>query len=288
MTAGAPRESTQSHVRRYFVDEAGDLSLFDRKGRVIVGNEGVSNYFMVGLAQIDNPAEVARRLDILRTELQADPYFKGVPSMQPEARRTALAFHAKNDLPEVRREVFRLLPQFGCKVQVAIRQKSVLASEAQSLHRYHRKKLRADDIYDDLVSRIFRNVLHKADENHIVFARRGSSDRIAALDAAIIHAKQRFADRWGGQHDKPTLIRAAYPHEVACLQVVDYYLWALQRLYERREDRYFAVIADGFRLIMDIDNKKNRRYGEWFTDRNPLAMDKINNPERLGSDRVAS
>jgi hypothetical protein len=39
----------------------------------------------------------------------ADPYFKGVPSMQADAKKTALFFHAKDDLPEVRREVFRVL-----------------------------------------------------------------------------------------------------------------------------------------------------------------------------------
>ena len=39
----------------------------------------------------------------------SDPYFNGVPSMQAKARKTALAFHAKDDLPEVRRDVFTLL-----------------------------------------------------------------------------------------------------------------------------------------------------------------------------------
>jgi len=32
----------------FFVDEAGDDTLFDKKGRVIVGQEGCSNYFILG------------------------------------------------------------------------------------------------------------------------------------------------------------------------------------------------------------------------------------------------
>jgi hypothetical protein len=267
-------ETAERHVRHFFVDEAGDLTLFNRRGRVIVGTPGVSTVFMVGLAQIPDPARAADELESLRARLLADPYFKGVPSMQLDARKTAIAFHAKDDLPEVRREVFALLPALGCKVQVAIRRKQALAQEAKALFRYRREKLRADDIYDGLVSRLFKNVLHKADENRVVFARRGKAPRMKALETAIEHAKQRFAERWGVEHDKPTAIHAAYPREDAGLQVTDYYLWALQRVYERKEDRFFRLLADGYRLIMDIDNTTNKPYGEWFSDQNPLTLGK--------------
>jgi len=157
------------NVRHFFVDEAGDLTLFDRKGRVIVGKQGVSNFFMVGLAEIPNPSLAEDALAALRSRLLSDPYFKGVPSMEPEAKKTALAFHAKDDVQEVRREMFALLPSLGCKVQVVIRRKQLMAKEAQALYRYHRAKLRSDDVYDSLVSRLFKNVLHKADENQVVF-----------------------------------------------------------------------------------------------------------------------
>jgi hypothetical protein len=87
----------------YFVDEAGDLTLFDARGNIIVGNEGVSQFFMIGVAHLPDPDQVLRELEQLRAGLLADPYFKDVPSMQPERKKTALCFHAKDDLPEVRR-----------------------------------------------------------------------------------------------------------------------------------------------------------------------------------------
>ena len=96
-------------TRYYFVDEAGDGTLFNKKGRVIVGTEGCSRYFILGLVDISDPDGVGCKLQNLRARLLEDPYFKGVPSMQPEAGKTAVAFHAKDDLPEVRREVFSLL-----------------------------------------------------------------------------------------------------------------------------------------------------------------------------------
>lgn len=68
-------------VKHYFVDEAGDLTLFDRRKRIVVGKEGISNCFMVGLVDLPNPEEAHRKLEELRTGLLADPYFHGVPSM---------------------------------------------------------------------------------------------------------------------------------------------------------------------------------------------------------------
>ncbi|MEW5956518.1 MAG: hypothetical protein AB1801_02260 [Chloroflexota bacterium] len=210
------KAEASGRVHCYFVDEAGDLNLFNKRGQVIVGQAGVSRFFMVGVAYLPDPDEAGRQLAALRQELLADPYFKGVPSMQPETQKTALTFHAKDDVSEVRREVFKLLPHLGAKVQVAIRSKVALAQEAQALYRYGRK-LQANEIYDDLVKRLFRNLLHKADKNEITFARRGNSARKEALEGAIIQAKRNFMARWGNRGDRPTDIYSGYPHQYAGL-----------------------------------------------------------------------
>ena len=116
------------------------------------------------------PKLAYHKLEKLRDKLLADPYFKGVPSMQPEAKKTAICFHATDDLPEVRREVFKLLPEFGAKVQVAIRRKEYLVKTARLLHQ-RQTKISPDDVYDDLVKRLFKRSLHTAEKNRIVFAR---------------------------------------------------------------------------------------------------------------------
>lgn len=262
-------------TRHFFVDEAGDLSLFDKKGRVIVGDEGVSNYFMVGVAELPNPERAAGLLNSLRVKLVADPYFKGVPSMSVEEGKTALFFHAKDDVAEVRREVFQLLPTLGASVHVAVRRKNHLVHEARFAHKLTGKRLEDSVIYDDLIKRLFKNLLHKADENQIVFARRGKTDRFKALEAAIGRAKKNFENRWKKGIDRPTHIHSATPSQVAGLQVIDYYLWALQRMFERGEDRYFLLLAKNFRFIMDLDDTRNKDYGEWYSDSNPLSLEKI-------------
>ena len=265
---------TPEGTRYYFVDEAGDTTLFNNRGVTIVGQEGVSCTFMVGVADIPDPTIVRRRLEELRASLLQDPYFKGVPSMQPGAGKTAMLFHAKDDLPEIRREVFKLLPSLATKVQVVIRRKRELASEARML-RSLGSRLTPNDIYDDLVKRLFKNLLHRAELHNVCFARRGKSERESALRASLDRAKQNFRRSWKCDADLPINVRSSVPSQDPGLQVIDYYLWALQRLVERGEDRYFASIADQFSLIMDLDDKRKAGYGRWYTAKDPLTLEKM-------------
>ncbi len=258
----------------FYVDESGDLSLFDRRGRIVVGMPGVSTFFMVGLAEVAEPHALRLAMRSLRESLLSDPYLTGIPSMRPDRRRTAICFHAKNDCPEVRWQVFKLLRGHDIKIQVAIRRKAELA---HALKRNHKRGVRwqPDGVYDDLIKRIFKNVLHRADENVITVARRGKSDRLDALTNAIRRAQRNFYRSFGRPSNKPTKIDINVPSNSEGLQAVDYCLWALQRLFERGEDRYYNFLADKFRLVMDLDDTRNKQYGEWYSDSNPLSVEKI-------------
>jgi hypothetical protein len=53
-------------------------------------------------------------------------------------------------------------------------------------------------------------------------------------------------------------------------------LWALQRLLERGEDRYFKYLAPAFRLVIDRDDTRQQGYGEYYTaSSNPLSLEKL-------------
>lgn len=229
---------------------------------------------MVGVARLIDPNDAYKKLEELRTELLADPKLNSAPSMQVAAKKTAVCFHAKNDLPEVRARVFELLPTLDVSVQVAIRRKASLIRMAEKLFEQN-KKFRDNTVYDELVQRLFKCLLHKADENLIVFARRGKSDRKEALEKAISKAKKNFQRQCGKCLNRPTTILSAYPSQYAGLQIIDYYLWALQRFYEREDDSFFAPLVNDYKLIMDIDDRRNKKYGEWYTKEKPLNIDKL-------------
>jgi len=260
-------------MRHYFVDEAGDGTLFDQRGHVIVGTPGCSRYFILGLVDVQEPDRLSRELQELRARLMADPYFNQVPSMQPEAKKTALAFHAKDDVPEVRREVFALIPRHGLQFLAVVRDKRKVIeyirqrNEQESVYRYA-----PNELYDYMVRRLFKTLLHKDDEYNIYFARRGASDRTEALQEALIAARRRFSDQWNIVSAAPIHVTPASPAEHAGLQVADYFLWALQRLYERREDRYVALLWPAFRLVHDLDDTREKQYGVYYTQKKPLSL----------------
>ena len=269
----APPPAPATHD--YFVDEAGDLTLFDGRGRVLVGSEGVSRHFVVGAALIPDAAGLAARLDTLRADLMTDPYFAAVPSMQPARGKTARLFHAKDDVPEVRREVFRLLSRETVQVYAAFRRKSTLAAELQAHYQATGQKFGANRVYDDLVAAIFTDRLHLAAETRIVFARRGKADRNVALAGALALAQVKFTRRYRRATGSKVTVNSSTPSETAGLQVVDYYLWALQRLLERGEARYFDYLRPAFRLVIDRDDARRRGYGEYYTAANPLTIDRL-------------
>jgi hypothetical protein len=262
-----------SSIRHYFVDEAGDGALFNARGRVIVGAAGCSRFFILGLADIPDPATLGREMEHLRAQLLADPYFEGVPSMQPEARKTALAFHAKDDLPEVRREVFSLLLRHHMHFFAVVRDKlKVVEYVRQRNEREPSYRYNPNELYDYLVRRLFRDRLHKDDEYEIFFARRGKSDRTQALLEALQAARNRFSQRWGIVSEAPIHVFPTAPPRCPGLQAVDYFLWALQRLYERREERFVASLWPLVSLVHDVDDTREARYGVYYTKKKPLTL----------------
>jgi len=117
------RDDPESVTIHYFIDEAGQPTLFRRRRESMVGQDGCSTYFILGKLDIDDPNALCTDLNDLRDELLSDPYFKGVPSMQPHEKKTALYFHAKDDLPEVRYQVFRLLRRHEMTFYAVVRDK---------------------------------------------------------------------------------------------------------------------------------------------------------------------
>lgn len=262
-------------VKHYFVDESGDLTLFNKKGQIVIGKEGVSKFFIVGVADSPEPEALSVKLAELRKSLLTDPYYKNVPSMIIDSKKTALMFHAKNDLPEVRREVFQIIQTSSIKVFAAVRRKNELAKFASDYFKMSGKKLTENEIYDDLIKRLFRNMLHKAENNIIIFSKRGITNRTNALAGAIAKAKKNFEFAYNKKSDKQVIIQSAFADEYAGLQVIDYYLWALQRLFEKKEIRFYEYIKQDFRLIMDLDDKRKKEYGEWYSDSNKLDLNKL-------------
>jgi hypothetical protein len=269
MTAADPHSTLH-----FFVDEAGDPTLFDAKGRNLVGQDGCSKTFIVGKLDVADPGALQHALGQLRVDLLADPYFRRVPSMQPERGKTARAFHAKDDVAEVRREVFKVLLGLDLRFYAAVRSKAALLdyvrqrNEREPAYRY-----RGDELYDTLVEELFRRYHPFADRLHICFAKRGNKARTHAFRTAIEKAEARFEQQYGTRRSTEVEIVASTPPEAPGLQAVDYFLWALQRHYERDESRYAELIWDKVVEIDDMDRVEGGRRGVVYNKKRPLVVD---------------
>ena len=258
----------------YYVDEAGDPNLFNRKKKMIVGNDGCSRFFMLGKLAVPNPDALASAMNTLRAELLADPYFAGVSSMSLEKHKTARMFHAKDDPAEVRREVYKLLLKFDVRLYVVVRDKRVVAEKVlahnkkQPVYRYH-----PNHLYDRCIPDLFKDRLHQNHAYRIVFAKRGASDRTDALKIGLQVAKEKFQRKWGIESAAPIEVVAADSANVTCLQAADYLLWTVQRCFERGEHRYLDMFADKVGLIVDRDDTRRVGTGEYYTRKKPIPPD---------------
>lgn len=243
-----------------YVDEAGDPTLFGRKrgSGVIVGNDGCSEFFIMGKLEVADPEALSEKLQSLRHELLADPYFAGVASFQPERRKTAHCLHAKDDLPEVRYEVYKLLRGFGpdLRFHAVVADKVSLATRELKRRELDPKaRYQENSVYDGLIRELYGKFHHRlADEYHIWIARRGKSDRNKALRKAIERAEEDFVERFGFGRDADWHIHVSDPSTTVCLQAADYFLWALQRFYERRETRFLSMMWPQIGEIHDLDH----------------------------------
>jgi hypothetical protein len=266
-----------------FIDEAGDPTLFSGKGQPLVGSPGCSRYFILGKLEVEDPLALSQALTALRQEMITDPYFAGVPSFDPTRPKTAIQFHAKNDLPEVRYQVLKQLAQYGS----ALRFHAVVADKQTLLKREMSKREQApgyryqpDAIYDSLMQSLFAKFHRLADAYEVCIARRGKKDRNQAIMGALQAAEREFEQKFSLSRGDNWNIVISDPKQTIGLQAVDYFLWAVQRFYEGRvhpqtgeeirEDRFLRMLWPQIAEIHDLDF--GPQWGTFFTNQNPLTV----------------
>jgi len=227
-------------VAYYFVDESGDPSFYDRYGEFIVGKDGCSKILMLGFVETSDPKTIRQELEKVRKKIKNDPYLKDIPSV----KKSLLHFHATDDCSEVRQEVYKCISMLNFKSQF------VIARKIEGVF----KKYGCDEnrFYDTLISKLFKNVLHKAENNFIYFSKRGSKNRQEPLERAIAHAKDLFERRFLIKIRSNTFVQSQVATGEPCLQVIDYINWAVYRVFVKREMRYYNFIKDKVSFIWDI------------------------------------
>lgn len=240
----------------FFVDESGDPTFYDRQGNLIVGQDGCSSILLLGFVETTDPKLLRSSLLALQQEIVNDPYFEGVPSLT----KTSVAFHAKDDLPEIRYRVYQLLATLDFKAQFIV---------ARKIEPVFRNSFQAKEsaFYDHLVAQLFKNALHRYQDNRIYFAKRGSRSRQAPLQQAIQRGVQEFENTWKTKVTTRISVQAQVPSDEPCLSVTDYMNWAVHRAFTRGEMRYYRVVESKVSLLVDLyDRAKYPK--NWYNRKN--------------------
>lgn len=225
----------------FFVDESGDPYFYNRTSALIVGNEGCSKVLILGFIKTEEPETLRRKIADLHQEVAKDPYLNSIPSV----KKSIDSFHATDDCPEVREKVFKAI------VDLPFKSEFIVARKLEQVF-IKRHKKNPNLFYDDLVTKLFQNQLHKSTENIIYYAVRGNRARQAPLEYAIRAAILAFEEKWKLKVESEIKIFPQRPNGEPCLQVVDYMNWAVQRAFLRSEIRYLSFVREKISLIVDL------------------------------------
>ncbi len=255
-----------------FLDETGDTTFYGKGRKLIIGQEGVSLCFGLGVVRIDRPlADVREEVRALQAQVEADPLLNTIPSVQKRIASGGFFFHASNDSPDVRTILLHYIRGLPCEAEVVIARKIPVLFEKQ----HHGL---AEEFYGDLLSHLIKNRLKRAGTLVLNVAERGSSTREKVLMKALELAKARAAKKMASEDLKTRVVfNVQNPRTEPLLTVSDYLCWAVQRVFEKGETRHYDYLAEKIRLVVDLyDRDKYEGYRNYYDKKNPLtAANKI-------------
>jgi len=274
-----------------FLDEAGDTAFYGKGKKSIIGTNGVSNCFIVGMVKFRQPLTELRKSVIeLQEKVATDSYYD-VISVRKKKETTGFYFHATDDIPEIRKLFMDFIKSLDCSFEAVVGRKSIERYETA-----HKGK--EQYFYADLLSHLLKNKLNKKEKLVLHIAERGKSTRNHNLELALEKAKERLAnsinfkknmktdDGWNSEHFSrkdiisTVVFNVTQPVQEPLLNVADYFCWAVQNVFEKGETRFYNYLKEKISLVIDIyETEKYENWKNYYGPKNPLtAENKISPP----------
>jgi hypothetical protein len=258
-----------------FIDEVGDTTFYGKGKEVILGSEGVSQVFGMTIVKFARPlAEIRADIVALQKQVEADALLNSIPSVVKRIAKGGFFFHACKDSDDVRSVFLHFLRELPCEAEI------VIARKIPSLfvHKHHGKD---DEFYADVLSHLIKGRLKQPRRMVLNIAERGSSTRAKVLDEALAKAAGRAGRRWHSADLKGEVVfNVQTPSREPLLAVPDYLGWAVQRVFEKGQTRYYDYLQGKIRVVIDLyDSEKYPGNRNYYDQRNPLtAQNKIGPP----------
>jgi len=269
-------ENNALPVEHRFIDEVGDTTFYGKGKQIILGQEGVSLTFGLGIVKFNRPlVQVREEIAALQGQVEADALLNSVPSVAKRMARGGFFFHACKDTDDVRSVFLHYLRDLDCEAEFHIARKipSIFLRKHNG---------RDDEFYADVLSHLIKGRLKAPRRMVLNIAERGSSTRARVLQTALTKASGRARKRWTPEDLKTELVfNVQSPSREPLLAVPDYLGWAIQRVFERGQTRYYDYLRQRIRLVVDLYDTANHVGNANYYDaiRNPLtSKNKIDPP----------
>lgn len=273
MTLEVTPPPRQMHHR--FLDETGDTTFYGKGHRVIIGENGVSLSFGMGVVRIDRPLEEVRQeVRSLQTQVESDALLNTIPSVRKRVENGGFFFHACKDTPDVRTVFLHYLRDLPCEAEVVVARKIPALFEKQH-------DSREEEFYADLLAHLIKGRMKRPGTLVLNVAERGSSTREKVLTRALAIATERAQKKWGEEGAQSRVVfNVQTPLAEPLLTVADYLCWAVQRVFEQGDVRHYNYLAAKIRLVVDLyDREKYERSRNYYDKRNPLTAENKIGPQ---------
>jgi len=261
------KTNSKTNTSHRFLDETGDTTFYGKGRKLIVGQEGCSLSFGLGIVKVNRPLdEVRKEIQELEKQVERDPLLNTIPSVQKRIASGGFFFHACKDTPDVRSVLLHYLRELPCEAEVVVARKIVALFEKQ----HHAKE---EEFYADLLAHLIKNRLKRPGTLVLNIAERGSSTREKVLTAALQLAKERAGKKWGESSLQTRIVfNIQNSRTEPLLTVSDYLCWAVQRVFEQGEVRYYNYLLEKIRLVVDLYDRDRYIDSRNYYDRNhPLT-----------------
>ncbi len=258
-----------------FLDEFGDATFFGRGKAMIVGHEGVSLSFSLGMLKVNEDLDELRRaVRELAEGVSGDPYLNTIQSVKKRMSTGGFYFHAKDDAPEVRERMFKWIKTVNLSLQACVARKEPAR---------FRTKHNGDEaeFYADVLGHLIKDKLEMGKRLVLNIASRqnstGNKNLSRALEKATGHLLRRKAQ---ATITTKVIFNVTNPVQEPLLQVADYLCWTVQRVFERGETRHYDFLADKIVHVCDLYDPRHYEGGGNFYGRDRLltAQNKISPP----------
>lgn len=258
MAEKTPIETEKSPTYQYhrFLDEAGDTTFYGNGKTPIIGADGVSKCFILGMLKIKEPLQDVRKKVVdLQEAITNDPWFHGVPSIEKKKAKMGYYLHAKDDVPEVRKMAYELIGSIDCSFEAIVARKIYDLYE----RKHHGKEA---EFYADLLSHLLKNKLNKYDNLVLNIAHRSRCTTHANLQKGLEKSTERSTKKNPSKENGCRVVfNVQSPTTEPLLNLSDYFCWAIQRVFERGEVRYYDYVSDKISMVVDLYDSENFKKG---------------------------